>query len=947
MSTTRPVIFISSVSKELRSARTLVATTLSSMGYDPKFEDTAATDQGDLLGILRRWIDESDAIIQLVGHCYGLGLKEEQPQFGKCSHTQYEAHYALQQGKKIYYILLEKGHPTDGCGCEPKTLHELQEEYRQEVKGYSDLYHPSASLDKTELLVRRMDDKLAELRIGDQERQKRLQEGMDAVITGISALNQQAQSLPPLAFTPQSWPQASPFHNRGFPDQKNFVGRAELLRDMKEKLDAGQDVALTQPVAMHGAGGIGKTRAAVEFVRMHGSSYTLRLFLDTQSPEALRASLVEVSRNLELHNDPQASADALVLLALRLLRAVPSALVVADNADTPSALAAVRPLCHEPGGVRWLITTRLSELGEEFATQRVDLLTEADAVQLLQQRGSRNGPPGTDAEARAIALELGCLPLALQQAAAYVAHNRLTWTAYIKLLADNPAQALSHDAVEMKDVPESILRTYTISLQQITPLARTLLEVAAHLAPAPIPEVVLLHEDDGSRRAALVELADLSLLEWQAGLLEVHRAITIAVCHDLGLGVNRRSRLEMACLLVTSYAPEETKHPNHWPVWAALRPHIEHLLARVGPAGAAEKTYVWLLATLPNYLSALGEYAAAAGFYRSAIACSQHILGAEHPSTLMGRNNLAVALRAQGKYAESEQEQRAVLQIKDRVLGTEHPDTLSSRNNLAVVLRVQGRNAEAEQEQRTVLKVQERVLGAEHPDTLSSRHNLALTLQAQGKPSEAEQENRAVLKIRACVLGTEHPDTLKSRNNLANTLDDQGRYAEAEQEQRAVLRIKERVLGAEHPSTLASRSNLAEALQSQGKHNEAEQEQWAVLKIRARVLGPEHPETLSSRMNLAKTLQSQGKPGEAEQEQRTVLEVQERVLGAEHPDVAMSCFNLAMYLEEQQNLQQALDFMQRAEQVFSEVLGSDHSHRKRAKVMRERIEAALKLDEGG
>ena len=906
--TTRPVIFISSVSKELRSARKLVAETLTAIGYDPRFEDTAPTDEGQLLGILRKWVDESDAVIQLVGHCYGLPLKEDHPEYGPCSHTQYEAHYALQQGKKIYYILLDKAHPTDGCGCEPKMLHELQEKYRQQVQDYGDLYHPSATLDKTELLIRRMEDKLAELGQEAQTRLHRLQQVTDAthqntteIQAGFNELKLKANRQPKLDFTPQSWPQAAPFHNRGFPDQKNFVGRDVLLNAMKQTLDAGQDVALTQPVAMHGAGGIGKTRAAVEFARAHGSSYTLRIFLDAQSPEALRASLAEAARKLELTDDSQASADALVLLALRLLRAVPTALVVADNADTPATLDAVRLLCHEPGGVRWLITTRLTELGEELAMQPVGLLEEADAVKLLQKRGRKNGhSPGPDAEARAIAIELGRLPLALQQAGAYVAHMRLRWAAYRTLLSANPAQALSHDAVEMKDLPESILRTYTISLQQLTPLALTLLEVAAHLAPAPIPEAVFLHNDDGTRRAALVELADLSLLEWQAGQLEVHRAIAIAVRFGRGEGEASRARLEQACRLLTACAPKDTQHPDHWPAWAALRPHIGHLLDLVGPANAAVEAYIWLMATLPYYLQALGEYAAAEGFHRTAIACIQHTFGAEHPETLMSRNNLASVLRAQGKHAEAEQENRLVLQLRGRVLGAEHPHTLMSRNNLANQLDDQGRHAEAEQEYRAVLKIQEREQGAEHPWTLGCRNNLAEAMRAQGRHAEAEQEHREVLKIKERVHGAEHPETLSSRMNLANALYDQGKHAEAEREQRAVLNIKERELGAEHPETLKSRMNLAAVLQVQGKH------------------------------------------AEAEQEYRVVLKGQERVLGAEHSSVALSCYNLATCLARQHKLPEALRFMQRAEQLWAKVLGPEHPDTKNAKAKRELVKTALK-----
>ena len=161
---TRPVIFISAVSKELCSARDLVAKTLIALGYEPKWQDIAATETGMLPEVLRNWIDDSVAVLQLVGHCYGFAPKEPDAVFGECSYTQLEALYARQKGKKVYYILLDNDHPTDPCAAEDSALRELQYTYRVKVTGTTHLYHPSSSLHQTELIVRRMKDELAELR---------------------------------------------------------------------------------------------------------------------------------------------------------------------------------------------------------------------------------------------------------------------------------------------------------------------------------------------------------------------------------------------------------------------------------------------------------------------------------------------------------------------------------------------------------------------------------------------------------------------------------------------------------------------------------------------------------------------------------------------------------------------------------------------------------------
>jgi hypothetical protein len=101
----RPTIFISAVSKELKTARQLVANTLQFLGYESVWQDIFGTEQGDLRAVLRQKIDGCKGVVQLVGKCYGAEPPAPDEQFGRVSYTQYEALYARQQGKKhgIYF----------------------------------------------------------------------------------------------------------------------------------------------------------------------------------------------------------------------------------------------------------------------------------------------------------------------------------------------------------------------------------------------------------------------------------------------------------------------------------------------------------------------------------------------------------------------------------------------------------------------------------------------------------------------------------------------------------------------------------------------------------------------------------------------------------------------------------------------------------------------------
>jgi hypothetical protein len=87
----KPRIFISSVTKELRSARQIVANTLIALGYEPVWQDIFDTSGEDIRAMLRNKIDSFSAVLQIVGEAYGAEPPSPDAMFGRASYTQYEA----------------------------------------------------------------------------------------------------------------------------------------------------------------------------------------------------------------------------------------------------------------------------------------------------------------------------------------------------------------------------------------------------------------------------------------------------------------------------------------------------------------------------------------------------------------------------------------------------------------------------------------------------------------------------------------------------------------------------------------------------------------------------------------------------------------------------------------------------------------------------------------
>jgi tetratricopeptide (TPR) repeat protein len=164
--TPRPFIFISAVSRELHSARQLVANTLTFLGYQPIWQDIFGTESGDLREMLRKQIDQSKGVVQLVGKCYGAEPSTPDETFGRVSYTQYEALYARSRGKKTWYLFIGENFPADTCEGEPEELQKLQADYRTRLQSDSHVFHSLTTTEGLEASVLKLRDDLTRLRRG-------------------------------------------------------------------------------------------------------------------------------------------------------------------------------------------------------------------------------------------------------------------------------------------------------------------------------------------------------------------------------------------------------------------------------------------------------------------------------------------------------------------------------------------------------------------------------------------------------------------------------------------------------------------------------------------------------------------------------------------------------------------------------------------------------------
>ncbi|MBE1584427.1 tetratricopeptide repeat protein [Nonomuraea angiospora] len=714
-----------------------------------------------------------------------------------------------------------------------------------------------------------------------------------------------------------------------------FVGRANELAELDAVLQTGGEVVVA---AVHGLGGVGKSTLAVSYARAQARRRNPVWWITADSPTAVQAGLAALTVALQPELTAALPLEALAEWACGWLAAHDGWLLVLDDVTDP---ADVTPLLGRTLAGQVLVTSRLGQGWHRLSAHvvRLDVLSEAEAVDLVTQITSGLSP-AADAGAhepeglegmRELVRELGCLPLAIEQAGAYLHQVRLSPRAYLDLLVERPAVMYGR-AARGSDAERTIARIWRLTLDRLTdtPLAGQLLRILAWYGAEPIPRTLLdgLDTDAADVQHALGELAAYNMITLDSEHIVVHRLVQ-AVARTPDPDDPHRQTADIdnardqATRLIGDAIPESALNPEDWPTWRTLLPHITALTDHASPGTDAVAT-ARLLNQTGVFLDNQGATADAIRCLDRARTAYERVLGADHPETLLSRNNLAAAYDSAGDLRRAIPLYEATIADRERVLGADHPFTLISRNNLASAYESAGDLGRAIPLYQATLADRERVLGADHPDTLSSRNNLAYAYESAGDLRRAIPLYEATLADRERVLGADHPSTLASRNNLASAYDSAGDPGRAIPLFEATLADCERVLGADHPSTLASRNNLASAYDSAGDPGRAIPLFEATLADCERVLGADHPFTLSARNNLAAAYDSTGDLGRAIPLFEETLADRERVLGADHPDTLTSRSNLASAYESAGDLGRAIPLFVATIADRERVLGTDH-----------------------
>ncbi|GCE51295.1 DNA-binding XRE family transcriptional regulator [Thermosporothrix hazakensis] len=759
-----------------------------------------------------------------------------------------------------------------------------------------------------------------------------------------------------------------------------FVGREQQLECLYTALVQKAPQA-RRPYALSGMGGMGKTQLAIEFAYRYTQQFSAVLWIGAETQESIISHLTAIASVLNLPQQRDQNQHTLIASVLQWFQTHRDWLLIFDNVED---LEFVQPYMPTLSHGALLLTTRLQATGELAQPLEVEPMTPDEGAHFLLQRARISGPfsPETMQAANAIVASSGGLPLALDQAGAYIEETNCSLPEYQRLFHSHTLSLLSERAIYASH-PHSIVKTLMLSfsqLQQREPSALLILSACAFLAPEAIPEAIFTGAPASVLGETLASIAT-DAFHWNRGLralqhfslvkrngqqrlLSLHRLVQLIFKEGISHADQRHWVMQLLrllhhafpqvetkpefreqwrwCDLLLPHARECIKQSQHWELAGSdVTAFYERIAAYLFYRARYTEAEPLMLETLELYKASSNEEAQAALLarlgrlyhhleqrdrsetcYLQAIEMQERLSGSDSVTVADTLELLALLYTNAGRFAEAEQHLRRALHIKEALYGPDHPSQARALHYLAAQLKEQGRYQEAETLMLRALHLYELEGGVDSLQVASLVHSLAIACAEQGKYSQIEPLLQRALHLQEAVLGPNHPTIGRTLGDLATLYCVQNMLADALPLFRRAIRIFEQTHGPDYPEIAYFLTNLATAYKELGNYAEAEPLFHRAIVLREQALGPNHPQVAFPLQNLAEVYILQERYNEAEPLLQRVLSLREAV-GTNHPQVAFPLDSLAELYIKQGSIEKAKPLVERALRI-REQLGPEH-----------------------
>jgi tetratricopeptide (TPR) repeat protein len=587
------------------------------------------------------------------------------------------------------------------------------------------------------------------------------------------------------------------------PRSPAFTGRESEIEQIRSRFERRQRLAVVGPA------GTGKTQLAAEFCYRFGESYDLVWWIRAEDPATVAVDLFELAVELGLPEAKEQSRPDAIKAVGQYLAATKQWLIVGDNVRSWAEVKASLPV--SPNG-RLLVTSQVERWPRNVSVLRLGPLNREDARWLLLRRTGQTD----EASADAVASLCADLPLALEQAAAYVETTGIGLADYAATLRQPEAVPESLDAEGPRATSELALD----EIHNVLPAAAEFLRLAAFLAPEDIPlDLLVPHAsalppvigtalaDAAQLDEVLAALRRYSLIDIKGSDISVHRTLQSTTRELMGEDESKLWAKSAAEIIKLSF-PFDSDDVRMWPECERLMPHGLEAALHAEELGVALIRAAGLLSQLGLYLKGRGDLDRAQELYQRALAIAEKELGAEDDLVGTIANNLGIVFSDRGQPREARKYIERALAIAEKLYDPDDASIGTYLSNLANTLLELNDVDNAELHYARALSIAEKTHGSEDPAVATVLVGMASARQRQGDAAGARLHLERAVAIDEKAYGATHPEVAIDLTNLGNVLQDLGDTDGAREAQQRALAICVETLGADHVTTKRVRTRL-------------------------------------------------------------------------------------------------------------------------------------------
>ena len=638
---------------------------------------------------------------------------------------------------------------------------------------------------------------------------------------------------------------------------RNFVGREDLLDRVKHGLQH------RHLVTLFGIGGIGKSRSAVEFAYQSSSDYDAVWRIRARDPGTARADLAALSSSLHLSQVEGAQLNEQIDGVRTWLMQHGRWLLLIDDAPGPQSVSDLLPPVL-PGHV---IVTSQEAAGWEPLGEPIEMVAfdKTQAIDLLSIRVRK----GSMEDLQALAKALGYLPLALEQAAAYMSITGVSPLAYLDRLQERGLEVFAQG--QPLDYERTVATTWKIAIEEIGTHAKAsrLLNHCAFLSPEGIPRGLFDGGDnrfeisDGDSPRAIDEaistLRRFSLISVNGEQLSMHRLVQRVVRESFPRRRRRKVVANVRELLVDAWPVSDGREAQDWPACAALAPHLESFARFLRDEEDNSRSASQLLMPIAVFFASRGDLYSAATLFQEviSIADSTPVPFWFFVHTL---SEYGVVLTYLDRDGEAMEMHERAIGVIERYRQRNHLQAARHYGLAGISFLEAGELERAQNLDERALDIIRRKAPNDAPYIASALGNLGSVYHARGNPHRARELQLEALALFEQVYGPRHPEVGITLSSLSRAERDLGDLEAARRSGERAQQILAEKYGADSLEVARMTHDLGALNGIGGRYPEARACYEQVIESYQGKFGPDHPLLVKPFKDLAKLCLLAGDP---------------------------------------------------------------------------------------